>query len=66
MGIKEIREKRKELGLSQWALAVRVNRTGPWLGLRESGFVKPSEDELEALEEALLKIECNVVIQARG
>jgi predicted transcriptional regulator len=53
LNIEQIRTKRKQLGLSQWALAVRVNRSGPWLGLREAGYVKPNQAELEALTRAL-------------
>jgi predicted transcriptional regulator len=53
MTIEEIRERRKALGLSQWGLAVLVNRSGPWLGLREAGYVKPTEEEIHALLEAL-------------
>jgi predicted transcriptional regulator len=66
MDIDEIREKRRALKASQWRLASLVNRSGPWLGLRESGYVQPSEDELQALEEALLKIECGAVMRAGG
>ena len=55
MTIDEIREARKRLGLSQWGLAIKVNRSGPWLGLRELGYVKASPDELAALSQALKK-----------
>ena len=33
LSIEQICEERKKQGLSQWRLAVRVNRSGPWLGL---------------------------------
>lgn len=58
LSIEKIREERKKQGLSQWRLAVRVNRSGPWLGLREAGYVEANQDELEALSEALQQPEC--------
>ena len=58
LSIEQIREERKRLKISQWRLAVRVNRSGPWFGLREAGYVEANQDELEALSEALQQPEC--------
>lgn len=49
----EIVNGRKQLGLSQWALASRINRSGTWLGLRENGYVDAKAEEIEALSNAL-------------
>jgi transcriptional regulator with XRE-family HTH domain len=51
--IERIRAERKRKGLSQWALAVRVGRSGTWLSLREAGYVRTSEKELKVLLAAL-------------
>ena len=56
--IEEIKEKRQRKGLSQWALAIRVGRSGTWLSLRESGYVQTTEDELRALSAALEQAGC--------
>ena len=53
--IEKIRSERQERGISQWALAVRVGRSGTWLSLRESGYVPASPEEIEALKSALQK-----------
>ena len=55
--IEQIREERLQKGVSQWRLAVLVNRSGPWLGLREAGYVQTKPEELEALSAALEKAE---------
>ena len=57
MDIQQIKDERKRLGQSQWALAVRIGRSGTWLSLRENGYVKSSPEELEALSAALRLIE---------
>ena len=59
MDIQQIREMRKRLGQSQWALAVRVGRSGTWLSLRESGYVEASLEELKALSAALRLVEAH-------
>ena len=56
--IEEIKAERQRKGLSQWALSVRVGRSGTWLSLRESGYVPTSPDELAALSAALEQSEC--------
>lgn len=61
LSIEQIREERKKQGLSQWGLAVKVNRSGPWLGLREAGYIEANRDELEALSEALGQSKCQQV-----
>ena len=45
LNIEQIREERKRLRISQWRLAVCVNRSGPWLGLREIGYVEANHDK---------------------
>ena len=51
--IEEVKAERRRKGLSQWALAVRVGRSGTWLSLRESGYVQASREELAALRAAI-------------
>jgi predicted transcriptional regulator len=66
MKIEKIRDIRKRQGLSQWALAIRVNRSGPWLGLREAGYVEATQEELEALSAALSDGQSEPLHQAGG
>ena len=55
VSIEEIKTERLRKGLSQWRLAVLVKRSGPWLGLREAGYVQTKPEELKALSAALEK-----------
>jgi predicted transcriptional regulator len=58
ISIDDIKRQRQRLGLSQWALATKVGRTGAWLSLREMGYVKASPGELEVLAEVLKQADC--------
>jgi predicted transcriptional regulator len=55
--IEDVKRERERLGLSQWALAIRVGRSGAWLSLRETGYMSTSKPELEALDKALQEAE---------
>jgi len=66
MSAEALRKMREEAGLSQWAVARALGRTGPWLSLIELGYSRPREDDLfkiglaiEKLKSGKLEAVCN-------
>ena len=56
---KSIREMRINAGISQWPLALAVQRTQGWLSNIELGYVTPSDAEIEKIKTAIRQIKRN-------
>lgn len=48
-----LREKRKQAGISQWAVAKALGRSQGWVSIRECGYQQVSESEAVQIASAI-------------